>query len=450
MRDAFPYESNALLIREALVPDPLSQQDWERLINEWEVQENHLSLLEHLALHISEDMLLAALAHYFGVNICECPQYLEHDQLDATGHLLRSHGFEILLGPESTRRITGGFTLNPDLSEYLGASHSEWEWVLVSPVRTQPNKHTINNQEAALTRDGLNWWLRELISGLWSGGARDIHFERADDRLTVRAHTGMKLRTVGTWTDGRASTVVRLLCIWSGLSNWNSNGLADGTMQLPDATRIPRMRLSAIPTVNGESLVLRAPNPAIKLSSLGELGLPQELVAEIHDIALMNPGMIVCSGSTGSGKTTTLYGILNELKDANLKILTIEDPVEQIIPFAVQSSLDHKTGWSFDRAIRSFLRQDPDVIMVGEIRDSLSAHAACRAALTGHCVLTTMHASEAAAVWDRFRAWGIGEGILSESLRLVIHQRMSGTPDNKAIKVNFKWKRLTDSALAGL
>jgi type II secretory ATPase GspE/PulE/Tfp pilus assembly ATPase PilB-like protein len=165
--------------------------------------------------------------------------------------------------------------------------------------------------------------------------------------------------------------------------------------------------------------------------------MPPELATRIIDSILYDPGLILISGTTGSGKTTTLYGILHELKAHNLKILTIEDPVEQVIPFAVQSAVDEDKGWTFDSAIRAYLRQDPDLIMIGEIRDKASAEAACRAALTGHAVVSTLHARNQEAALGRLKAWGTGLGRLTDTLRLVIHQRLEPVPGSMSLAPQF-------------
>lgn len=153
--------------------------------------------------------------------------------------------------------------------------------------------------------------------------------------------------------------------------------------------------------------------------------MPAKMAARIIDSIRYDPGLILVTGTTGSGKTTTLYGILHELAGHSLKILSIEDPVEQLIPFAVQSAVNESRGWTFDAAIRAYLRQDPDVIMVGEIRDKASAEAAFRAALTGHAVISTMHARNNSAALERLMAWGLGANLLNSVLRSTVAQSIA-------------------------
>jgi len=249
------------------------------------------------------------------------------------------------------------------------------------------------------------------------------------------------MQTVGIWSDNRANSVTRLLCTWAGLTNWDRNSFVDGRLSIKHHQNSLELRISIVPTVNGESIVLRAPAPSISYCNLKALGLPNPLIEQILDIALHDPGLIICTGPTGSGKTTTLYGILHELKAANLKILTIEDPVEQKIEFAVQSSVNVISNWTFDRAIHAYLRQDPDLIMVGEIRDVESAEAACRAALTGHCVITSMHASSDQTALHRFSAWGIPRGLITETVSLIISQRLVKTYGDTSLSAEFRWWR---------
>ena len=448
MRDSFPYESNVPLIRNILVPDPLSGEDWNSVISNWQSLREPLSLLEYLALRwLDENVLLETLGHSLGATIYRNATFKEDGEQDAAEQMLRNHGFQILTDTDGRRLVTGGPTFNPNLRQYLGSDHLHWKWVLVSPVRAQPRYAKREDPVSGISTGGISIWLKTLIGSLWSEGVRDIHFEREDNQLIVRSHMTGGMRIIGKWSDGRASTVTRLLCNWAGIANWNNRSFIDGRLSLPENPGFPSLRLSAIPTVAGESLVLRAPNPALKKADLDKLGVPRELKEVILDVALYHPGMIICTGSTGSGKTTTLYAILNELSCSNLKILTIEDPVEQVIPSAVQSAVDENNGWSFEQAIKAFLRQDPDVIMVGEIRDRKSAEGACRAALTGHCVLTTMHARDEQSAIDRLKSWGLPNGVLAESIRIVINQRLHHKPETATLAAKFSHVKYRQAAL---
>ncbi len=450
MRDPFPYESNVSLIRNTLVPDPILPQEWERVLEDWYRAGKNSTLLEHLAKTLlSENELLDILGNHLGVQICRDPVFREADKLDAIGHMLHNHGFRILAEKNGIRYLTGGLSMNPDLSPYLGTADSSWEWILVSPLRHQDNADIVKEEPAqSSTRYGLSAWLEELISSLWSNGAQDIHFERDEDNLTIRVHNAREMQTVGVWSDNRANSVTRLLCTWAGLTNWDRNSFVDGRLTIKHHLNSLELRISIVPTVNGESIVLRAPSASISHCNLKALGLPNPLIEQILDAALHDPGLIICTGPTGSGKTTTLYGILHELKHANLKILTIEDPVEQKIDFAVQSSVNVISNWTFDRAIHAYLRQDPDLIMIGEIRDGESAEAACRAALTGHCVITSMHAGSDQTALQRLSAWGIPKGLIKETVRLIINQRLEKSSRNKALSAMFRWRDYKDTGVS--
>jgi type II secretory ATPase GspE/PulE/Tfp pilus assembly ATPase PilB-like protein len=228
----------------------------------------------------------------------------------------------------------------------------------------------------------------------------------------------------GEWEGERAHGCLCLLKLWAGLSTAADPLPQDGRILVEGAGRIRPFRISHLVTVDGESAVLRVLGEEDEVRGLEELGMPPELRGLLLDSVFHDPGLVLFTGPTGSGKTTTLYGLLKRIAAAGLKILTIEDPVEYGIAAAVQSAVNEAAGWTFDAAIRAYLRQDPDVLVLGEMRDRASAEAACRAALTGHSVLATLHAADAESAAARLAAWGIADGTVAEALRLVVNQRL--------------------------
>ena len=450
MRTPFGYESNAYLIRQLLVPDHIGEAEWSTIEHGWRRGERTRTLLEHLATEWrDQNVLLEILSESLDVDVCNDPVKMDQGKLDALGAMMQSHGFMVLGNRASKRLLAGGETMNPDLGKYLGEAAADWQWVLVPPLRHgNPPALVLQEDPPPAAAGDLAAWLKNLLQGLWSSGATDIHFEIEEETLRVRAHEAGRMRTVGNWQDGRSTAVLRLVCRWAGLSDWDQRSFVDGTLLPPGTCSSSRLRFSIIPTVTGSSIVLRAPAPSLYARNLKELGLSQEFIHLIMDKVYHEKGLILCTGSTGSGKTTTLYGILKELERDNFKILTIEDPVEQEIPHAVQSSVDLRNGWTFDRAVHAFLRQDPDIIMIGEIRDAASAAAACRAALTGHCVLSTMHASSTDAALERLAAWDLPQGILAESINLVINQQLFRKCSDNAATVKFRWNADLEEAVS--
>ena len=449
MRAPFGYESNVVLISQWLVPDHLSNGEWMNLLEGWTTSGGSRTLLEYLASEWkNENELLAILGESADVKVCRDPTYMDERDLDAIGSMLASHGFRVIESEAAKQMLTGGDTIKPDLVRYLGEAAKDWQWVLVPPCRDPaPYRKPFSADSSPSNDAGMAAWLSQTINGLWAMGETDIHLETYDGILTIRTNKGKQMRKIGEWTDGRAGAVTRLLCRWAGTPDWDGQSFLDGTLQLPKGVS-SRLRFSLIPTINGSSTVLRAPAPALYARRLSRLGLPPELIGLILDRNHHDYGLILCTGSTGSGKKTTIYGNLKELEHDNLKILTIEDPVEQEIPHAVQSSVDLRNGWTFERAVQAYLRQDPDIILIGEIRDAASATAACRAALTGHCVLSTMHASSTDAALERLAAWGLPQGVLAESVTLVINQQLCRNRRDNPSVVKFYWNTDCGEAVA--
>lgn len=442
MREPFAYENNALLIRRNLVPDPLSPEVWNAAVARWEGKREQYSLMEWLVVSevIGETELLACMGEALGVGVCGSATCRVRASGLAEGNLLRAQGFLELESPGSRHRVAGGPAAAPDLSQLIGPAAAGWEWILLSPLRGRGSGpgHVEESRDAG-NGYGLENQLQEMLFGLWAEGAADIHFERVGEQMQIRIHRAGRMRLAAQWEGGRMEASLRMIKTWAGLSTASDPMPGDGRIHLAMGERELDFRVSHLRTVNGESLVLRVPGNGTEIRSLAELGVPGELQRALVDTVENDPGMIVFTGTTCSGKTTSAYGLLHELAGHNLKILSIEDPVEYEIPAAVQSAVDERNGWSFERAIRAYLRQDPEVIFIGEIRDRESAGAGCRAALTGHCVLSTLHGGTETAALERLAGWGLDAGTLSESLRLIVNQRL--VSGEQGLVAEFSWMR---------
>ncbi len=198
----------------------------------------------------------------------------------------------------------------------------------------------------------------------------------------------------------------------------------DGRARVRRGGHVLDLRISVIPTVRGESIVLRLLDQAAGVKPIDQLGLSPENLARVREAISHPHGIFLVTGPTGSGKSTTLYAILNELRKGDPHIITVEDPVEYQIDGFEQIQVSHRTGYTFAQALRQILRHDPDIIMVGEIRDSETAEIALRAALTGHLVLSTLHTNDASAAITRLIDMGIAPYLLSSSLIGVVAQRL--------------------------
>jgi len=184
------------------------------------------------------------------------------------------------------------------------------------------------------------------------------------------------------------------------------------------------VRMSTLPTQYGESVVMRLLSRAGGLLDIDHLGMPAPMLGRFREILGHTSGMVLVTGPTGSGKTTTLYAALKELNTPERKILTVEDPVEYVLAGVNQLPIKPQIGLTFAHALRSFLRQDPDVLMVGEIRDRETAAVAVQAALTGHLLLSTLHTNTAAAAVTRLLDMGIDDYLITSTLHVVMAQRL--------------------------
>jgi general secretion pathway protein E len=254
--------------------------------------------------------------------------------------------------------------------------------------------------------------------------ASDIHIEPFHTGLVVRMRVDGLLRTVKSPAGVPQQAIVSRIKILSGLNIAERRLSQDGAARLRVARSDIDIRVATMPTQHGESAVIRLLPRDRSLLEIAKLGLSNTDEAKLRRLLALPHGMIVITGPTGSGKTTTLATMLSILNEPTRKILTIEDPVEYEIPGINQSQVKPSIGLTFAAALRAFVRQDPDVIMVGEIRDAETAHIAIHAALTGHLVLTTLHTETAAASVPRLLDLGVEGFLLKSTLRAVIAQRL--------------------------
>jgi type IV pilus assembly protein PilB len=266
--------------------------------------------------------------------------------------------------------------------------------------------------------------LELLIAGTLATNASDIHFEPKEDDVKIRLRLDGVLTDLVS-TDHKTYTLlnsrVKLL---SGLLINVRDIAQDGRFSIRFGDLEIEIRTSVVPGAYGESIVLRVLNPDAISVPLEELGIRKQLLdLLLHEIHKPN-GMILNTGPTGSGKTTTLYAFLKKLSTPQIKIITIENPIEYHLPNITQTQTDEKSGYTFLQGLRSALRQDPDVIMVGEIRDPETAKTAINASLTGHYVLSTLHTNNAAGAIPRLIDLEVNPKIIGSSLSAVIAQRL--------------------------
>lgn len=254
--------------------------------------------------------------------------------------------------------------------------------------------------------------------------ASDIHLEPYEEILRVRFRIDGELQEFMTPSKAAHSAIVTRLKIMSSMDIAEKRVPQDGRIELVHNGNDVDLRISTLPTVYGEKVVIRILNRSQFLTSKYDLGLGKE-DALTYDSLLKHPhGIIIVTGPTGSGKSTTLYSMLNEINTLNRNIITVEDPVEYKMKGINQVQVNVKSGLTFASGLKSILRQDPDVIMIGEIRDAETAQIAVRAAITGHLVLSSMHTNDAASAVSRLVDLGIEPYLVATSLVGVISQRL--------------------------
>jgi general secretion pathway protein E len=267
-----------------------------------------------------------------------------------------------------------------------------------------------------------------LINAILSQAVReqasDIHIETFEDKLTVRFRVDGVLNEVLSPKRMLAPLLVSRLKVMAKLDIAERRIPQDGRISIKLAGHAVDIRVSTIPSAHGERVVLRLLDKQAGQLELGQLRMSEQVLKSYIKCLNIPHGIILVTGPTGSGKTTTLYAGLSHINDASRNILTIEDPIEYLLPGIGQTQVNSKVDMTFARGLRAILRQDPDVVMVGEIRDTETAEIAVQASLTGHLVLSTLHTNTAVGAITRLHDMGVEPFLLSSSIVAVMAQRL--------------------------
>jgi type II secretory ATPase GspE/PulE/Tfp pilus assembly ATPase PilB-like protein len=308
---------------------------------------------------------------------------------------------------------------NLKLSQLFSEEESSGDF---PPETTNDSRESVIDQVAddAPVVNLLNSIFLEAISKR----ASDIHIESGAYETAVRFRIDGLLVTVKQISQERALAVSARLKILANLNVLENRRPQDGHIDVKTDSYSLDVRISTIPTVWGESIVLRLLNRSDSPLSLDSLGFSSGYAAYLQKILTITSGLILVTGPTGSGKTTTLAALLKELDIKSTKIISIEDPVEYRIPGIIQIQVNEELGLSFDALLRRIFRQDPDVIMIGEIRDIETAELATRAALTGHLVFATLHTNNSLEAVYRLQNMGVPPYLVAAVLKAVIAQRL--------------------------
>ncbi len=268
----------------------------------------------------------------------------------------------------------------------------------------------------------------DLVNSIISQSERykssDIHIEPRETDIRIRFRIDGRLQEFQALPKDISTALISRLKIMANMDIAETRRPQDGRILFLTKSSRLDLRVSTYPTLYGEKCVMRLLNISEALYSLVDLGFEEDIQEEYSDMLIGNQGIVLVSGPTGCGKTTTLYSTLNRLENPEINVVTIEDPIEYDLPNINQAQVNIKSGVSFASALRSILRQDPDVIMVGEVRDEDTVELAIRAALTGHLVFSTIHTNDAATGFTRLLNWNVEPFLISSTVKGILAQRL--------------------------
>jgi type IV pilus assembly protein PilB len=372
---------------------------------------------------------------------------------------LKNLGYEVTVFIASQESLKRAFARYADLSYatetkagVFELSNEELEQLLTKVTSLKDISTLINEAISLKHTYRITRILEVILAGALATGASDVHFEPEESQVRLRYRLDGVLLDVLTFDHETYRLTLSRLKLLSSLKLNVTDEAQDGRFSVKIKGSEIELRTSVLPGNYMETLVLRVLNPASIGVPLEELGLEEALRQRIEKEILKPNGMILTTGPTGSGKTTTLYAFLRKVNKPESKIITIEDPIEYHLKGLVQTQVDKKT-YTFAAGLRSALRQDPDIIMIGEIRDGEVATTAVNAALTGHLVFSTLHTNNAAGSFPRLIDLGVDEKVLSSSVNVAMAQRLVRklcTTCRKQRAVTPEEKVLIDRVLAGV
>ncbi len=328
---------------------------------------------------------------------------------------------------EILRCAREAFSDSVDVSEFVGDFDDDFEVI----EETVADDFTVIDEMAA--GSPIVNLTNAIIQRAIRDGASDVHIEPARGRSRVRLRIDGVLHEAMAVGPEMQPALVSRLKVMANLDIAERRLPQDGRIQVSTAGRVVDLRFSSLPGIFGEKVVLRILDKSKGVLDIDELGMSETNLAAFSNVLKANHGLILLTGPTGSGKTTTLYAGVNHLNSPEKSIVTIEDPVEYQLDIINQNQVKESTGLTFSRLLRHVLRQDPDIVMVGEIRDRETAEIAVQASLTGHLVLSTLHTNDAIGAITRLLDMGVQPYLLSSALIGAIGQRLVRTvcPDCK-------------------
>jgi general secretion pathway protein E len=401
---------------------------------------------------ISEDDLMSLLSEHLGVPIIGRkefpvvpvplqgvnPQFLKHAKIlpleiqDGTlavamadpADLYSLQGLEVATGLSVKPRLGREKEIVAALEGYDAAANPQSEETDGTFAYIGDDEEDVNHLRDLASEAPVIRLVNLLINRAVEQRASDIHIEPFENELKIRYRIDGVLHDMESPPRRQQAAIVSRVKIMAKLNIAERRLPQDGRIKLRTMGKEIDLRVSTLPTLYGESVVLRILDRSSIVLDLEQLGFPADTLAELERLIVRPYGMILVTGPTGSGKTTTLYGALEKINSPDKKIITIEDPVEYQVNGVNQIHVKPQIGLTFANGLRSIVRQDPDVIMVGEIRDPETAEIAVQAALTGHLVFSTLHTNDAAGAVSRLLEMGVEDYLLASSLLGVLAQRL--------------------------
>ncbi|MEE9441203.1 MAG: type IV-A pilus assembly ATPase PilB [candidate division Zixibacteria bacterium] len=329
-----------------------------------------------------------------------------------------------VISPENSinKAIEKYYRSDSGVSEILKGLEDEEELEVVSVSEDELSESDL---QSAVQDKPLVRLVDSIIKEAVRTGASDIHIEMYERRIRVRYRIDGNLKEMDPLPFKYRAAIISRIKIMSELDISERRLPQDGRIKIKLDNRTVDLRVSVLPTIFGEKVVMRILDPQALMVDMTRLGFTEYSLKRFDNAIHLPFGIILVTGPTGSGKTTTLYSALKQINTEDINIMTAEDPVEFNFDGINQIAVKSDIGLTFARALRSFLRQDPDVIMVGEIRDGETAEIAIRAALTGHLVFSTLHTNDAPSSINRLIDMGIPNYLVSSATRLIMAQRMT-------------------------
>ena len=327
-----------------------------------------------------------------------------------------------LLGAGIKVHITTNSLLQAALDQYRGNISSELTKVIAVDDETADDEEV---DEEDLAEDSpVAQTVNILIEYGVQAGASDIHIEPREDFVVIRYRIDGMLREANKLPRKLLGALVSRIKILSNLKIDEKRAPQDGRFKVEVSGQIYALRVSTLPILDGEKVVMRILNESTKPANFTELGFWGKALSDLQHAIVQPHGMVLVTGPTGSGKSTTLFSVLSVLNTPNVNISTIEDPIEYHVIGANQTQVNPMAGMTFTNGLRALLRQDPNIIMVGEVRDGETADLAVQASLTGHLVFSTLHTSNAGTCLPRLLDMGVEPFLIASTVRVVVAQRL--------------------------